>query len=193
MQQKWLKGFAILILSALSIFCQSARAARISAGLGFGGSSSTKDATYEESPFIQSYTFEYEYDSRNIFGAEHVRSLGMSPMSTAISYTGLIYKFYYNGIPGPFSDVGTMPANTIEFRDWSPFLGVALGLAQSSAPPEDGVQRSAAGIYIGPKIGTDFAMGRSWGIRTELIFEMMVFGSGSIQSMGLGGGLYFAF
>ncbi|MBX2989216.1 MAG: hypothetical protein KF802_15110 [Bdellovibrionaceae bacterium] len=184
------RGMVFLFVTLLPLASQ---ALRVSAVLGFGSSTSSRDSSYNEGPFLQAYAVEYDYDSRNVVGVEHVRSLSLSPMSTAMSYTGLAYKYYLNGIPSPYNDLGGMKANTVEYRDWSVYTGGSFGFAQSNAPQDIDKSRAAAGIYIAPKGGVDFPMSGNWGVRSELIFQMLVVGSGSMSSMGLAGGVYVLF
>lgn len=180
---------------SLAVLCSSPKgqAIRLIVETGFGGSTSKNEETYQEGPLIQSYTFDYDYDSRNTFGLEHVRSLNISNMSTSMSYSGLVYKFYINGSPGPYSDLSNMKLNAVEYRDLCLYFGGSVGFAQSSAPPKDGLNRGAAGIYLSPKAGMDLAMSQSWGIRSELILQVLTVGTGSLTTMGLGGGFYLSF
>lgn len=167
---------------------------RVSAGFGFGSSSTSDEISDSEGPLTQMYTIEYPIHSRLIVGAEHLRSFNLSPMSTAISFTGIFGRYYLNAFPAPYASANDLKANELIIRDVSYFVGGGIGLAQSNLfPDENGKSSNAAGVYLSPQGGFELALSRKIGVRGELAYAMTVLGSGSISSVSLIGAIYYVF
>lgn len=163
---------------------------RLSWGGGFSSVQTKNEITQSEGPFNQLYSLDSLLDSKNMIGVEHIRTVSLSPMSTAISFTGLLYKYYINNAPGPFWEVSAMPTSQIVYRDLAVYVGGGIGFAQSALPPDENDKISnAAGIYLNPRVGADLQLTPRWGIRGELIFFTTIYGKGSIGGAGIIGSL----
>lgn len=185
-------GFWVLLFLASASSAQAGF--RVTAGVGLGSTSSTNEITMDEGPLTQNYGIEFIYHSKLLLGVEHTRSLNMSPAATSISFTGLSGRFYLNSIPTPYADGDTIKTNELIIRDIGYFIGGGIGFAQSSLPTDEtGASASAAGIYISPRFGAEVSLTRNWGLRTEILIAVQIFGSGQITSTSLLGSLFYTF
>lgn len=167
---------------------------RITASLGFGATTSSNEASESEGPLVQIYAVDYALDSRSMIGFEHYRALGLSPMSTSTAFTGLNYKWYFNNVPGGYTDVNSLPVNSLQVRDRAVYAGLGFGIGQSSFPPElDGKTPNAAGLYLNPKIGLDLPLNKKIGFHSELNFITTIMATGSLTSFSVAAGIYYLF
>lgn len=191
-----MKSFAALSTLLVSLVSTAALGSplRFSAGLGIGGSSTKNETTASEGPLTQMYNFEYMVHSRLVVGAEHLRSLNLTPPGTGISFIGLFGRYYLNASPSPYASPNEVMANEIIIRDISYFVGGGVGLGQSSLlAGADGLSSNAAGIYLSPRGGAEMQLTRHVGLRGELMIATTVFGKGSISSFSLLGSVYYGF
>lgn len=172
---------------------ESAWALTFSGVIGMGSSTSKNESQMTEGPFTQAYTLEKLLSSKISLGGEHIRSLAGS-LSTSIGYTGMIGRYYFNSAPIPYYKVENLATSDLAYRDYSLYVGSGFGFAQSSGlPDEEGKSTNAAGIYISPRAGVDYQLGRSLGVRAELLMAMTLMGKGNISTVSVGAGIYFIF
>ncbi len=182
----------VCLLAGLLI-TNTAHALTLSGILGVGSSSSQNESTKEEGPFVQTFALEKLLSSRFALGVEHIRSLS-SGLSTAIGFTGLLTRFYLNAAPVPLYKVEDLRTTDLSYRDYSLFLALGGGFAQSSSLPDpDGKSSNAAGLYLSPRVGVDYQLGRSLGVRAEFLLAMSLMGKGNLSTMSLGAGIYYFF
>lgn len=179
-------------LSCLLTF-ETAHGLTLSGILGFGGSTSSNESQKQEGPFVQTFALEKLLNSRFALGVEHIRSLS-SGLSTSMGFTGLLTRFYLNAAPVPLFKVEDLSTTDLSYRDYSLFLAIGGGFAQSSSLPDpDGKSSNAAGLYFSPRVGVDYQLGASLGARGELLMAMTLVGKGQISTMSLGAGIYYFF
>ncbi len=184
----------LIILFSAIIGSTSNASIKIFFGTGLGSSSSSNESTQTEGPLVQVYRLEALQHSKLSVGTEHIRSLALSPMSTAVALTGIYFNYYFSTAPTPYYSAEEQPVQQIVQRNFGIYLGTGLGLAQSSRLPDSsGKSSNAAGIYLSPKVGSDYQLSKSIGVRGELLTGMLVMGQGSIQVMGLIGSVYWIF
>ncbi|MBL7543700.1 MAG: hypothetical protein JNL11_07775 [Bdellovibrionaceae bacterium] len=185
----------ILVSLFICLLSLHARAGfRITGGLGLGSSSSKNEVSQSEGPLTDIFTIESVVHSRLIIGAEHLRSLNLSPMSTGISFTGIFFRNYLNSVPTPYYSADAVPYHLIVTRDLCFFTGVGIGIAQSSLLPDaDGKSSNAAGFYLSPRAGSELYLTKSLGVRGELMIAMTVVGKGTVNSVSLIGSLFYSF
>jgi hypothetical protein len=165
----------------------------IAGGLGLGSSTTKNQSTETEAPFTQVYTVERAFHSRLALGVEHLRSLKAS-LTSSISYTGLISRYYINASPMPTMPPEETSTEQTTVRDFCYFIGTGFGNAQSSRLPDPNrLSSNAAGVYISPRAGVDYQLGKHLGARGEFIYAQMIFGTGALQTMSLSAGLYWLF
>lgn len=187
-------GSLAIVFAILSVGVSAEARLRVSAGLGFGSTSTQNEASVSEGPLTQMYNLEYMSHSKMVIGAEHLRSLNLSPMGTGISFTGLFARYYLNSAPSAYATPNEVRPGEIIVRDIAYFIGTGAGLAQSSLLPGlDGLSTNAAGVYLSPRGGAEFQLTRDFGVRGELIIGMTVFGKGTISSFSLLGSVYYGF
>lgn len=159
-----------------------------------GSTQSTNEISQSEGPLVESFTLESMQHSRLYLGAEHLRSLNLSPMSTAISFTGVFMRYYLNAAPVPYLTGDDLRPNEITIHDLCYFIGVGVGLGQSNMLPDASDQSSnAAGVYASPRAGLEMSLGARVGVRGELMMATTVFGKGNLTSMSLLGSVYYEF
>lgn len=165
----------------------------VAGGLGLGSSETKNQSKETEAPFTQAYTVERAFHSRLALGVEHLRSL-KSTMSSSISYTGLLARYYLNASPMPVMPPEETKTDETLVRDYCYFIGTGFGNAQSSRLPDPNkLSSNAAGVYISPRAGVDYQLGKHLGARGEFFYASMIFGTGAIQTMSLSAGLYWLF
>lgn len=190
MRLKYGVAIIVILLAARETFAGM----RISGGLGFGSTTTSNEVSASEGPLTQMYTIESVIHSRLIAGAEHIRSLQMSPIATSIAFTGVFGQFYLSSVPTPYLKAEGVSDTNITFRDLGYFVGCGLGLVQSSrVPDENGKSSNAAGIYLSPRGGVDIQLTRSFGLRSALVMGMMMMGQGSVSSTSVMETVYWSF
>jgi hypothetical protein len=167
-----------------------APATTLSAGVGFGNTTSKNESTETEGPFTQAYALEHVFHSRLALGVEHLRSLA-TDMNSSTSMSGVLGRYYFNAAPMKLRPIGDMPTHTLINRDISVFAGIGGGFGQSSRLPNAaGLSSNAAGFYVSPRGGAEYQIGEHWGVRGEFIYALTIMGKGSINMMSLGFALY---
>ena len=117
-----------------------------------------------------------------------------SGLSTSIGYTGLLARFYLNAAPVPLYKVENLKTTDLSYRDYSVFLAIGGGFAQSSSLPDpDGKSSNAAGLYVSPRVGVEYQLGSSLGARGEFLVATTLIGKGNLTTMSLGAGIYYFF
>ena len=186
---RWVIVLIITLFSHISL-----ASIRISGGYGFGVSSSKQEIVDSEGPLTQAYTLEYLIHTRLLIGAEHIRSFNLSPISTAISFTGLFARYYLNNSCSGYQNANSMGSNALILRDICYFVGGGFGFAQSNLLPDQNNKSSnASGLYLSPQFGAEFALTERFGLRGEVLTGFTVMGSGSINTVSLMGSLYYVF
>lgn len=174
---------------------QMASALLVSAGLGLGNTEMKNEIKETEGPFTQVYSVERAFHSRLVLGVEHIRSLKGNLTSSA-SFTGLLGRYYINAVPMPVLAPEDLPTTDTLVHDYAVFIGTGIGNAQSSRLPDTNqgkLSSNAAGVYISPRAGVDYQLGRHLGLRGEAIYAQTVFGKGSVQVMTVSAAVYWMF
>ncbi|HPI40702.1 MAG TPA: hypothetical protein PLJ21_07845 [Pseudobdellovibrionaceae bacterium] len=185
--------FILFVISVL-VTPPTFAALRVIGGLGLGSSSSSNEVSESEGPLTQLYTMEYVQHTKLVLGVEHLRSFAISPLSTAISFSGLYGQWYFTSVPTPYLRAEDVPTNQITFRDLGYFFGTGFGLGQSARlPDENGKTSNAAGFYLSPRVGLDLQLTQAIGFRSSLIIAMSIMGTGTISSVSLMQSIYWAF
>jgi len=172
-----------------SVFAKSIKVAAL-AGYG-SATAAVKTVTLSESPMSMGIFIDYPIDERRYLGAEHIRSINLSPLSSGVSLTGITGKWYfYRPAPQSFADdIGARV--TIHEYAISPYGGAAFGFAQSSLFSQtSGANANTVGAYLGLKAGADFPLFRQFGARTEGGFTYNVVGEGKLQVLHFQLGFY---
>ena len=185
-----------IFVTIASVFWVSTASAnlRFTAGLGMGSSTTKNEITQSEGPIVQKYTIDILIHSKLAIGAEQIRSLNLSPMSTAISFTGFFGRYYLNAAPVPYASSADAKPSEIVMRDICYYVGSGIGIGQSNLlSDQSGLSSNAAGFYISPRAGVEMSVTRKIGVQGELLTSMMVFGKGSISTFGLLGSLFYSF
>jgi hypothetical protein len=189
----WLRVLALVL--TVSLLPQGSHALMISAGLGLGSTEMKNEIKETEGPFTQVYSVERLFHSRLALGVEHIRSL-KGNMTSSVSYSGILARYYINAAPMAFIPSEELATTDTLVRDYSVFIGSGVGNAQSSRLPDTNqgkLSSNAAGVYVSPRAGLDYQMGKNLGLRGEFIYAQTVFGSGNIQTMTLSGAIYWMF
>lgn len=167
---------------------------RVAGGLGLGSATSSNEITQNEGPLLQGFSLEFAESTKLMLGAEHLRSLSLSPMSTANSYTGVFFNYYLSAIPTKYEKADGIDTSNIVYRDIGYFVGTGFGFAQSSRIPDaEGKTSNVAGLYVSPKAGMDFQLSKHLGVRAELVLAMTLMGQGQMTAMGLVGNIFWIF
>lgn len=185
----------LTLLLAVSLISQGAYALMVSAGLGLGNTEMKNEIKETEAPFTQVYSVERLFHSRLSLGVEHIRSL-KSNLTSSVSYSGILARYYINSAPMPLIPPEEMTTTDTLVHDYSIFIGSGVGNAQSSRLPDTNqgkLSSNAAGVYVSPRAGVDYQLGKNLGLRGEFIYAQTVFGTGSIQTMTLSGAIYWMF
>lgn len=181
---------ATLKFSALSIFLfvhSEVKAVSISGGLGFGNTQMENETKDSEGPLTQAFTVEKLFHSRLSLGVEHLRSL-QTNLVTSASFSGLLARYYINAAPEPFVPAGRIDPEDLRILDLSVFVGLGMGLAQSSRLPNGtGLSSNAAGFYLSPRAGVEYQLNESMGVRAELTVGSLLVGTGSLSQVSMGG------
>lgn len=174
----------------------SSTVSRVSMLLGLGQSSVSSaepDAGGRtESPLGIGFFIDHSFTGSFILFAEHMRSLAGS--STAVGLTGAGIKYYPWLSPAHFKSVNvdSIERSAMSYSGYSPYFGGSAGFAQASIPSKDDMNAAlAAGLYINPKVGLDYALRRNWGLRAEFNFSMSMMGAGKVQHFNIIFGSYF--
>lgn len=182
-----------LTFIAFFILSLEAKAISVSAILGFGSSQTTNEITDKEGPLTQIYTLENLLNSNLSIGVEHIRSLATT-LTTSISFTGLIARYYINSAPVSYLNPDVLSNTELSYRDYSFFFGGGFGFAQSSKLPDlNGKSSNAAALYISPRVGMDYQLGKNLGVKSELTLATSLIGKGSLSMISLGAGIYWTF
>lgn len=188
-----LKGLLLIFTTLFYHEVSLSAQLRLSGGLGFGSTSSKNEITESEGPLAQIYSVESILHSKLIVGAEHKRSLNLSPVATSMSFTGIFTNWYITSVPTPYYKAEDMDSAKIVFRDIGYFAGGSVGLAQSNRLPDIKNKTSnAAGVYVGFHGGMEMYLTRTFGVRGQAVLANTVFGSGNITMFGLFGSLIWA-
>lgn len=172
---------------------QLSQALTVSAGLGLGTTKMTNETTESEGPFTQIFSIEKLHDSRIAFGVEHLRSM-TSKLVTSASFIGIMAKYYLTAAPSYLTDMDQLDPSYSVIQDYSVFLASGFGYGQSSRLPNDvGLSSNTAGIYASPRLGVDYQLDKSLGLRSELIYALTIMGKGSLSQMGLTASIYWIF
>ena len=186
----WLKIITLILLMSHN----SQASLVISSGLGLGNTTTQNEISQSEGPLTQMFTVEGLQHSKLVLGAEHLRSLNLSPLSTAISFTGIFFRSYINSAPSPYFKIDEVPADVFVTRDFSVFWGAGFGLTQSSLLPDENNQSSnAAGFYLSPRFGTELFLGKQIGIRSEIMMALTLMGKGTVNSFSILNSIFYKF
>ncbi|HND85783.1 MAG TPA: hypothetical protein PLU50_08255 [Pseudobdellovibrionaceae bacterium] len=173
----------------------SASFLKISGQLGYGTFSASKDTLAKsEGPMAFGIGTDYDINSRWSLGAEHFRSLSMSPVGTSISMTGFTGRWYYvSPVPNSLDFESPYLKVRVRQKGLFPYLGWSFGFAQASVVGnrvgEDVVAQSLA---LSMKVGGDYPFMGNLAGRIELNIGTPLLGTGSVSFTCLTvGGVYF--
>lgn len=185
-----LKIFALILLFGISAHAKL----KISGGLGFGSSSTNNEVSATEGPLTQYFTLEDLAHSKLSYGAEHLRSIDMATLSSAIYFTGFFVNYYLNSAPVPYLKPDELKGDTVTVRDLCYFVGMGVGYANSNLLPDiNNKSSNAALVYLSPRAGFDMQLTQRFGFREQLLIGMGVFGKGAISSFSLVSSVYWSF
>ena len=181
-----------MVFAAIS----QASSLRASYLFGFGVGVSSEAGYFVESPVGMAFMIDYTYSRKMSLGVDHLRTWGLSPVSSSISFTNLNFKYYFIGeIPTIGKDYSIDDQKSVYFANaMSWYLGTSLGFGQSSVIPAEGVANaSTSGLGAGLKMGFDYNMFRRMGFRGEGSLTTTVMGEGSLAVFLMVFGFYYAF
>lgn len=150
--------------------------------------------TGSEGPLSFAVSFDYDINSRWSLGAEHLRSLSLSPLGTSISQSGFTGRWYYLG-PTPNAldfDKPYLRARVLQ-KGFFPFLGWSAGFAQASIVNADNEKSVIAlAMSVAAKAGVDYPIFNKFAVRYEINFGVPLAGTGTVNFFALNiGALYF--
>lgn len=187
-----------ILLGVLLLGTGGAQAVNIRFAPNFGmGSSSVKGSALSqgESPLSFGASVEYIAGPRITLGLEHQRTGAMKPVSTGVSVSGLMMKWYYlNPAPLARSSLASEGSGSYLFeRNLAPYFGAGTGFAQSSLLPEasGGPVSNSVVVYGKARAGLDIPWLDRAGITLEASAASTVAGFGAISMFTVTTGIYF--
>lgn len=184
----------MVIVALKGATVQGADTIRVGALAGIAiATAKTTDATLSEGPFGGSAFIDYSLDDRRSIGVEHLRSASLTPVSTAVSFTGIFGKWYpYTPQPQYLPSDRDFKLTTISIRDVSPYIAFTMGFVQASIPGEfkGDSPANAVGLFVNPKGGFDYPVWRMLGLRLEGGFPISFGGTGSVTMPYVMAGFY---
>jgi hypothetical protein len=167
---------------------------RSGALLGLGSANSSVDSSSKsEGPLGLAIFLDYAYSPRWTVGGEHFRTFKPSPLGSKVGITGLSAK-YSLLVPHTqiMFDGGTVDSSFFVQRNYVPYIGISLGIAQASlfktSTSASDVDSSTIGGYLGVTFGVDYPMSGKWGLRSEIKAGQTIVGSGTISyALGVAG------
>ena len=190
----------------LLLVCLPARAAgsasapwdlRVGGAVGFGAGGTVQDVvrngaiepiSRSEGPGSFSLSLDWLLNERVGLGVEHQRNFRVAPFSSGVSLTGLVGRWYLGG-PAPdlqSPDLGAAGARVLVQRI-SPFVGVSTGLAFSMIERENDLvsEIRGSGLYLGGRVGAEYPLGRSLGLRPEAAYSTTLQSKGGVAEYHL--------
>jgi hypothetical protein len=167
---------------------------KISGTYGVGNFAVTHESqTKSEGPSSFGMGLDVDLNSRFSLGAEHLRSLSISPLGTSVGFTGLTTRWYpFGPVPNSLDFSAPYPRARVLQRGFFPYLGWGVGFTQASIPGNNEEPNLVAlNLSLVNKFGFDYPILGLWGWRTEITFGIPFWGSGKAQFTTLNTGLYF--
>lgn len=181
-----------LSFAATNVAEGSQRGVKFGGSLGFGGSGiqqavqvngATSVVERSEGPgtiYLFAERLMSDYFS---LGLEHSRGFSFGPFSTGSSFTGFAGRYYYLG-PAPSVGAVSATETVLVVRRFTPFAGLATGIAEAEIKRDNDLVRSVSGsgIYIGLRTGADYPLAAGIGIRPEMTYSTTFFQSPTLPS-----------
>lgn len=175
------------IIICLVVFCSSASRAEyhgMGIAFGYGGTGITKNLTINgnaitvnksETPGVISFNWDFQWSDRLLITLEHIRGFRLGPFSSGVGLTGISSKWYFRD-PIPSMIKTSSSDSTLLIKQWSPFVGGALGIASGEINREgDEVSSvSSSGIYFGLRTGADYQYEANRVLRTQISFSSTI-------------------
>lgn len=181
-----LSRIAFTVAIGLSAPAAGAETLRYSILAGYGQSAIQRDVLVDgevqsvirsEEPLAVRLGVEGLLSDQVAVGVYHSRGVRLGPISSGVSFTGIEGRWHFLS-PVPFSVREAANDSQMVRQEWSPFIGVGLGVASASVFRElESVQTvSDSGIYFSGNLGVELALSPGLSARAELSYLM---GSGS--------------
>ena len=211
MNQKKLLRSAFVILAAIVAAAPAAAEAsgfRLNLSLGYGGAGIARAAapatpgvpavlaaTRSEGPGTISLSIDYLFSDILSAGVEQSKGFRLGPFSSGMTFTGIFGRWYFLGPAPSVADASNNPGGetTIFVKKFSPFVGPAVGLGTGTITRTGDLipDVSGSGIYFGYKLGADYPLARSVGIRPEIVYNTSLTGTDQITEFSAQCGIYF--
>ncbi|NQZ00781.1 MAG: hypothetical protein HRT45_08945 [Bdellovibrionales bacterium] len=164
---------------------------QISVQAGFGGTGIQKqvekngdtfDISRGETPGFFGIDFETFTSDRWRFTIGHRRGVRLGPFSSGVGFTGASWNYY------PFStppkDIDFTEGNYLAGEGYSTFVGIATGVGYGTITRESDQVGSvtASGVYLGIRLGVDWAYAPGMIIRPEIIGSQTFYDAGNLPS-----------
>lgn len=190
--QKKSLGLRSLLWLVISEFCLwgsgpiIAYGADFSVGLtlGLGGAGITTPVTVTgvkttltrvESPGVFALNLDYLMFENFRLGIEHARGFRVGPASSQVSFSGIYLRWYFLG-PAPFPVTKVSEGATLMVRKIVPYVAGGSGVALAAVTRDGDIVPSVdgAGVFIGGRVGADYALSATTGVRTEVALAFTV-------------------
>jgi hypothetical protein len=187
-----------LLLSGV-LGCVSAQAAsdyRLGFSMGYGGGgiqiqqNLSPDPTLEQlftvkrsqGPGVFSVFVDQMIDDRFGISLEHFRAFTLAPFSSKVHFTGVAGRYYIT--PAISAPTSSTTDTVMRVKRFAFFAGLSTGVALGTVVLEgDQVPEvSSSGIYFGAKLGADYALSNSVGLRPEISYAMTLVSQGATPS-----------
>jgi hypothetical protein len=200
------KAFAaFFIVSSISY----ATSYRVGGSLGLGGTgiqALSDISTFEgeenivnvkraNSPGVISLYVERAFSPSISLAAEHFRGFKLAPFASGVHFSGLVLRYFITPIVQPAP--GSSSVTTIHLKRLSFFAGASSGVAigkierQGDLVPEV----NSSGVFFSGRLGADYSISPSFGLRSEVIYGFTLISSGAnpsnMQQFGLTAGIFF--
>lgn len=131
-------------------------------------------ATRSESPGVLQLSVELNLNDKMSLALRHSRGFRIGPFSTGVSFTGLVYRYYFGRKPYLSSPE---ESNSVTFMNWALFVGGGAGYANANTSREREILKdiSSSGMYFGFHVGADYHMYSNFIFRPEIVYSTTLF------------------
>ena len=207
--KKLLKALLILVTMVAAAPAAEASGFRLNLSLGYGGAGIARAAapatpgvpavlaaTRSEGPGTISLSIDYLFSDILSAGVEQSKGFRLGPFSSGMTFTGIFGRWYFLGPAPSVADTSNNlngDSSTIFVKKFSPFVGPAVGLGTGTITRTGDLipDVSGSGVYFGYKLGADYPLARSVGIRPEIVYNTSLTGTDQITEFSAQCGIYF--
>lgn len=188
-------------LFATQLACASAHASdwRIGATLGLGGAGIDSAAQIDdgqgdggqltvpvsrnEGPGVASIFVDRLLSDRYTLGFEHIRGFRFGPASSGVSFTGVMWRWYWSGLAPSVISAGD-GGSILLVQRFTPFVGLMGGIAQGTVDRQSDLvpQVNGSGVYMGLKLGADYPLSPGITLRPEISTAGTFLSQGATQT-----------